>query len=854
MPRTSRLASIVLAAGVLLAGVAHAAWEDTFAPDGRGPLYAEQADGRRQDRPVLAAYHLRPGERIEVDGRLDDAVWGEAAAGYGLVQHEPERRAVASVQTVFKIAYDDENLYLAAACWEHDMADVARRLSRRDDIQNSDFVSLYLDPYHDHLSGYNFRVTADGVKADHYLYEDTGRDTDWNAVWEACTTEDQEGWYLEIRVPLAAMRFRSQGSDTWGLQFYRWLHGRGEDTGWATSDRDQSGFVSRWGVLSGMGEARSPRRLEVTPYVAAGLEDRALPDQPDESYGRYLNLGADLRYNLTSALTAQVTVQPDFGQVEADPAVLNLSPFETFFSEQRPFFVEGARFFEHPHANLFYSRRIGTGEPGSRIRAAAKLTGKLDQQTNIGLLGALTDVTHPERVHNPFVAGERRTGYAVARGVREFAGGKHRLGLMGTGVWRAHDDPGARDAFSLGTDGEVNLGDRDWRLEGSLVATFLDPHDPTEESRQGTASEVSVQRTSGNWLGGVQGVLEHDRYDPNDIGYLSANDEMVGVVWGQYRYDADGARGPLKASSTYVQARRSWLYGDQRRLADDGAELWAYGKGHPQSTGFYLESWNQTHGYSELRLELDHSGEGTSKYDTRWFEGRRGPLMTVPARTAVELSLQSDWRRKAVHQVGADYSWSPVGDHLWEVGWLTRMDIGRHLAGRLSINYQDNHDAAHWLLNEAAAGGIGGVAYVFAELDQQTVDATLRASWLPGRDLSVELYVQPYLTAGSYRNPRFLATPDTRDLRPYDRGDGTDPARDHGFTYAALNLNLVMRWEYSPGSTVYLVFTHGRESYDDRGSHAGGRDDFDDRLRASLLFDQEPRSTVLFKVNHWFSL
>jgi hypothetical protein len=455
-----RAISICTLAAVLAALPALAAYERDFAPEGDDPRYDPRADGRRHDRPRLRAHRLDAGERIVVDGRLDDAPWRHAAAAYGLVQHEPERRATASVPTVFKIAYDDENLYLAAACWEDDMADVARRLSRRDDIQNSDFISFYVDPYHDHLSGYNFRVTADGVQTDHYVFEDTGRDPEWDAVWAAETTEDDRGWYVELAIPLASMRFRSAGSDTWGLQLFRWLHGRGEDTGWATSDREQAGLVSRWGVLTNMQDARSPRRLEVTPYVAAGVEDLADPTEENEELRRYLNLGADFRYNLTSALTAQFTVQPDFGQVESDPALLNLSPFETFYEEQRPFFVEGARFFEHPDYRLFYSRRIGTGEPGRRIRAAAKLTGKLDQQTNIGILGAYSDRTHPERIHNPFIGGEQAAGYAVTRLVREFDQGKHRGGLMGTGVWREHGHPGARDAFSLGGDWESNLGDR----------------------------------------------------------------------------------------------------------------------------------------------------------------------------------------------------------------------------------------------------------------------------------------------------------------------------------------------------------------------------------------------------------
>lgn len=695
------------------------------------------------------------------------------------------------------------------------------------------------------------------MKADHYLYEDTGRDTEWDAVWTAETTEDQHGWYIELAVPLAAMRFRSQGSDTWGLQFYRWLHGRGEDTGWATWDRDQSGFVSRWGVLTGMQAATSPRRLEIVPYVAAGLEDRAIPGEDNEELQRYLNLGADFRYSLTSALTAQFTVQPDFGQVEADPALLNLSPFETFYAEQRPFFVEGARFFEHPDFNLFYSRRIGTGEPGSRIRTAAKLTGKLDQQTNVGILGAITDVTHPEQIHNLLKGGERETGYLAGRMVRELDGGRHRFGVMGTGVWRADGTSRARDAMSFGTDWVSYLGDRDWRASGSFVFTSVEPHASNPQSargtRQGTGGRLTFERSSGVWRGGLVGRFEHDRLDPNDIGFLSANDEIASVAWGQYRFDADGADSPLKASYTYLQARVDWLYGDQRRLDADGQELWAYDNGHHQGTSFYLDTWNQFPSYHEFTMTAEHTLPGTSKHETRFFDGQRGPLLETPGRTTAEIRFKTDWRRDIGHEVEFEYGWTPRGSHFWEADWFTRFELGQHLSTRVSIGYQDRHDDSAWLLNEPYDGGIGGVGYVFATRDQRTLDATIRAAWLPDRDTSVELYLNPYLTAGEHRDPRFLARPDTRDLRPYDRGDGTDPAAEQDFTFAALNLNLVTRWEYRPGSTFYFVITHGREHYDQR-QFQSRPDAFAPDLAAELLFDQEPRTTALVKLDYWFSL
>lgn len=837
-----------------------------FAPDGEGALYPAHADGRRNDRPQINAARLQPGEEIIIDGRLDDPIWTRAETGFGFLQHEPQRRGAASVPTVFKAAYDNEAVYFAFACWEDDMALVARRLSRRDTIESSDFVSIYLDPYHDRLTGYNFRINADGVKVDHFMFDDGNRDPDWDAVWQAETTQDDRGWYLEVRIPLQALRFRPAPSMTWGLQVYRWLHGRGEDTGWATWDRNDYGFVSRWGTLAGLDGITSRRALEVLPYVAGGLADEADPAEANERLTRYLNWGADLKYNLTGALTAQATFQPDFGQVEADPALLNLSPFETFYAEKRPFFVEGARFFTHPAFNLFYSRRIGTGQAGSRIRAAGKLTGKLAGSWTVAALGAFTDVTAPDRVHDPLRRGDQETGYAVVRLARDMGGGNHRVGLMGTGVWRHDagrprprhlgDHFGHRNAYSGGLDWEFNLLEKAWAIDGSAVGTVLDPHpvaaDPSvpHDPVYGTAGSLNLRKKAGRIRAAVQGAWESDRFDPNDIGFLQANDEITARAWMQIRYDAEGSRSLLKSSYQYLQVYRSWLYGEQRRTAADGlSDAWRHGRGHPQNAFFYFESNSQTHNYWQLNLGVEHGPAGASKHNTRRFEGRSGPLMRTAAYTWLFASVQSDWRRDLVHAMQVSGARNEYGSGQWALNYFVRWNAGRHLILSLTAGFQDREEDVSWLVNRAdSAMGIDGVAYIFGRLNQEVLDTTLRASWLPGRDTSFELYLQPYLTAGRYSDPRYLARPDSRDLQPYDLD-----ARAFDFTYAAVNLNLVYRWEYRPGSTLYVVWSHGRASYDRRDRHAEP-DRFDPVLRSGLWFDQEPRNTVLVKASYWFSL
>jgi len=844
MPRRLALCLLLL----LIPTAARAAFEDDFAPTPRrpdDPRYTAAACGAQTAVPQIAAARLQPGEHVTVDGRLDDPVWHRAPIGWGIQQAEPGQFVPPTVPTTFKVAYDADAVYVAVACYEDDMADVASRLSRRDDIQSSDLVSVYLDPYHDRTTGYNFRVTMDGVMQDAYLFNDGDRDTDWDAVWEAETWRDGRGWYVEMRIPFRAIRFKPAEDMTWGLQVYRWLHGRGEDTAWCAWDRNLSGFVSRWGTLTGLSGVQNPRKLELLPYVAGGLTDPADPAEDREEWGRYLNWGADLKYNLTSDLTLNGTFQPDFGQVEADPAVLNLSPFETFYEEKRPFFIEGARFFSHPDFNLFYSRRVGTGDPDSRIRGAAKLTGKLGGSTTLAALGAFTDIAPHGQVHNPFQPGHEQTGFGVVRLGQDFNDGNQQVHVMGGGVWRADDTRYQHEtAYTGGLDFDLYFRDRTYNVRGSAVGSATRAA-ADARTTHGTGGAFYARKLAGTVRGGIGGRWESDTLQLNDLGYLSANDEITTNAWTQLRYNADGREGaPVNQSYLYLEGIRTWLYGGVDRPA------WSYGARHPQSGTLYASWFVQTLSFWNLELEYEHGFPGTTKYETRTFAGERGPLLRTAPYDWAEMSVDTDWRAGLGAGVQVGHAASAVGTRHWDLEAGGRVNLGRHFVGRLSAGYSARHEDAQWLDNLAdPVQGIDGVAYVFGQLDQKTVDVTLRASYLVDRDLSCELYLQPFLSVGDYSVPRYLARPDTRDLRPYD---GLDAA-DHDFRTSALNANLVLRWQYRPGSTVYLVYTHGRSLYEERRQHDPSRA-FDNSLDPADLFATEGANTFLLKVNYWFSI
>ncbi len=856
----SILASSVLVSSVL---VSPAVAVTGFDPNGEGSTYPISANGRKTAVPTIRAARVDE-EPIRVDGILNDPVWQRAHAGTGFSMHEPDRGGSPTEETVFKVAYDEDAVYFAVACFEKDPNLTSSTLTRRDRIDDSDLVSIYIDPYLDKTTGYNFRVNPDGVLQDQYVYEDGNTDRDWDAVWQAETHRNDEGWFVEMRVPFSSIRYRPQESMTWGLQVYRWMQGRGEDNGWVVWDRETRGFVSRFGTVTGIEGVRPPRQLEVVPYFVSRAENEV----GSASMGGAGNFGADIKYGVTADLTLNATVQPDFGQVEADPAVLNLSPFETFFSEKRPFFIEGARFFQHPDFNLFYSRRIGTeaGE-NSRIRFASKLTGKTVHGISVAGLYAATDITSEGQGHNPFKNGALGSQYFVGRVGKEFMDGAHRINLMQTAAIRPGSDltndlAERRDAYTTGVDFDMNFHDRDYNVQGSFVGSIVQPSTSIGEARPskiyGTGGALDVRKLGGNNRGGLWGRWEGDRLRLNDLGFLGAPDEVTGGFWLQRRLNGDG-KSLINQGNINLNFWSSTLYAGRTVRDDAGNVLWSYDRGHHQNTGGNINAWTQFRNYWSTWWGVWGDATGTSRFETRG-----GPLMTNPARGGVWWGFDTDSRKKFQFELFTEAWWSVEGrrTNYYEVG--VDWNQATNLSHSLEVSFADSHrDAQHigsWNFDEslqsganfvtpAGGVGIGGTSYVFGELDTRTFDITLRTDVLFNRNQSLELYVQPFLTVGTYGNARELVQPDTYDFTPFS-APGFDPS-GADFNRASVNLNLVYRWEYRPGSTLFLVWTHARNNSLRRNLNP---DSFNADLEFGNLFDVEPEDTFLAKLTYWFSI
>jgi hypothetical protein len=830
--------------------------------------FADSADGTRAVRPSIRAHRLN-GDEIRVDGRLDDSGWTKGEAGRGFRMWDPDRGAAASEQTIFKIAYDEGSIYVGVACLERDPSKITAKLSRRDRFSNSDLVSVYLDPYLDRTTGYNFRVNPLGVQEDAYIYNNDVRDPDWDAVWEAKTSRDDKGWYAEMRIPFSAIRYRAAASMVWGLQVYRYMHGRGEDTAWAMWSRETSGLVSNFGTVTGIDGIHSPRQLEIMPYVVQSSTDYSTTASPDEVQG-FQNLGADLKYGVTADLTLNATVQPDFGQVEADPAVLNLSPFETFYDEKRPFFIEGSRFFEHPYFNLFYSRRIGTGAENARIRYAAKLTGKAPGGVSVAALAASTDFTDEGQAHNLFKNGTQVSRYFVGRFGKEFAQGRHHFNVMQTARLNTADratygNSASREAYTTGLDFEMSSPKRTNRVSGSFVGSVIDPEpipsDPTlsDKPGYGTGGTFRVQRTGGRWRGSLDGRWESNRLALNDLGFLEAPDEIASSIWIQRQFNPEGKSKVLNRANLNLNGWRSWIYAGRTGYdAVSSAEVWSYGKGHPQYSGGNVNGWMQLRSYWEIWGGSSLNGTGTHRFETRG-----GPLMREPFTYGGWWGFKTDTRKTLVftHEGSwfKDTALNVSLDLMAGVTWNQSSAVSHEI----TLEYDIRNDDTQYietvdLASRPGGAGIGGLSYVYGDLAQKTVDLTVRSNILFSRTHSLEVYAQPFVSVGEYARMRELAAPDTYELIAYNEpgynnGAGYN-ASDFDFTVASVNFNVVYRWEYRPGSTFFLVWKQSRYEEDYRSQFAGNPSEFHNDLGSGLLFGNEPENTVLAKISYWFAI
>jgi hypothetical protein len=852
--------------------------------------------GRPTTPPTLAATRLVTGA-IRVDGHLDEAAWAQASIASGFVQYEPDPGLPASQRTEARVLYADDALYVAIRAWDTAADSIKGQLTRRDQGSYSDLLGVVVDSYFDRRTAFHFEVNPLGVKRDLYRYEDTREDVGWDAVWEVATSVDDEGWSAEFRIPLSQLRFRDAPEQTWGINFLRHIARHDETVLWAPTARADAAIVSRFGRLEGIRDLVPPRRLEVTPYVLARVR-RAPGNLANPFYTRnaaFGTAGADLRYGVTSDLTLNVTINPDFGQVEADPAQVNLSAYETFLPERRPFFQEGADLFNFSIAlgdgddaveSLFYSRRIGRAPQGSAdprggwvdteeqttILAAWKLSGKTAGGWSIGLMSAVTSEetaevapAQGERLREPV---EPFTNHAVARAQRDFRQGRTAAGVVATAVNREAEVAntlGLRTgAYAAGLDVRHRFGDDRFQFRGYLLGSHLrgspdaiasvqrNParyfqrpdadhvtYDPTRRALSGASGALTLHKVAGGgWRYGTGVQTRSPGFDVNDAGYLREADFTAGYVYAGY--DHSSPQGIFRRWRLNTNLSGAWSYGGERYSTSVNVN------GNVQFTN----SWNAYFGVNRSFAGLSNGllrGGPAMRRDPSW-NGWGG--LGTDGRRPVQLNLNTSWNVR------------PESDS-WSAGMSP--SVRWRPSGRASVSigtgYYRTVEDGQWV---GRFGSVDDPAYLFGRLDQTTVSFTGRMDFAFTPSLSLQLYAQPFVSAGRYQSFRRVTDPRapsyqdrfapvtlTTDGTGVYRGDITGDASEESFQVPDFNVaqfrsNAVLRWEYRPGSTLFVVWAQGRNGMGDPG-----RLDMNGDLQG--LFDVRPSNTLMVKASYWLN-
>jgi len=819
---------ILLAGGACLANV--------FAQTSGQRVEAEPAAADKVGKELHALRISANPTSLRVDGRVDDEVWMRAQVIADLTQEDPDNMMPPTESTTVRVAYDDRYLYVAVQMAMHDESELRDGLGRRGSAPPSDRVFIAFDTAHDHQNAYVFEVNASGVQNDYLQVGDSGTNNDYEAVWEVATLRTGQGWNAEFRIPFSQMRFPSQpGNQTvWGFNIRRDVFARGEQDWWVATPRGAQGVVSRFGHLVFDDRLTPPRRLEFTPYVLGQL--RTESDQPASGGG---NAGFDLRLGLGSSASLSATVNPDFGQVEADPSVLNLSVFETFFPERRPFFLEDSQTFLLPFEQFpdFYSRRIGqrpnhfeladnetlVAKPDTTtIFGAVKLTGKTSRW-NYGALTAVTsreygivDISSHVGTGATFTRRQRkliepRSVYSAARVLRNILGGTSNVGLIATSVARERD----LDALTLGGDATLRRDQNRFLSNAHWVAT-RGAVDGRERFGLGGAADVNYTRKY--WAVGTH----YDRFDRTfhntELGFLTSRTNKNSLA-GNVVLSQPDPHGFIRSvfTNTYIG----------RDSSTDGLQIGG-------TVGFFsnvrfTNYWNV----------FVNRGRNFQHYDD--LETRGGPPVARGARDFFAAGIGSDSRKQYGGALRVQREHDTDGG--WEntIAPEARFQISSRLVGSVGGEYRSGFDSAQWIKNLDTDDDKKDDQYVFGRLRRHVVSITGRTTYSFSRDMTIEAYVQPFVAVGKYFDIGKLAQAKSFIFTPVTLDDTPD------FNKKSVRGTIVLRWEYLRGSTLFAVWNLATADEDARkGLYSPWRD-----LRGA--FGAPGTNTFAIKLSYWFA-
>jgi hypothetical protein len=799
--------------------------------------FAVNAETQNNTTPTKRAIAVRANPQApKIDGILDDEAWSKAPKFDDFLQKNPNEGAQPTERTVFQVLYDDEAVYFGVQCYNSKSNSLVCRLTRRDGWIETDRVTINLDPYFDRQTGYWFTAHVAGSVSDGVIYNDRMFDQNWDAVWEVKTKINENGWTAEYRIPYHVLRFSPKDEYTWGLNVERNICGKKEFDQWSLISSDRPGMVSRFGILEGIKGIHPPKHLELMPYSMG----RTIREAKNDYSG---NIGADVRYGITSGVSLNATVNPDFGQVEADPSELNLTAFESFLSERRPFFIEGASIFKNSDYDIFYSRRIGrfpeynlipedaieiSRPEATNIISAAKITGKTAKKTSFGIMEAVTAPEYAkiernidgEIVKEDFLV-EPLTNYFVGRLKQDILGGSSNVGLIATAVNRKDSEAG----YVSSTDWSLNFRENKYEFSGTLAASnaMVDiPAEERKERKSGYLAHLEFDK-KGGWIGGETALSAlSPNLNMNDLGFTRRTDR---IRWGAgLGLNRDKRLAIFRKCDLNLNGDLAWNY--------DGINT---GK------GLGLWFWGELLNYWWTNIGAGREFESMNDSEVR----RNGPLMKNQPSLFFEGSIHTDSRKSVAFRL------SP---HIW------RTDDGKshgHGIGiefetrpisnfefRIEPSYNYHFAYSQWIDRfEEIVDNQTVYHYVFGELDNKTVNISMRGNVSFTPKLTLEIFLQPFVTIGDYSNIKELAKPESYEFKPYSLGWNND------FHYRSLKGNMVLRWEFRPGSTLYVVWSQSKWMTIDGAM----QDDLELRPfeRLKSTFSDYGKNVFLIKVNYW---
>ena len=817
-------------------------------------------------RPTFSA--LRVAKAPVIDGDLSDDAWKNAPEISGFTQHDPDDGKPATQKTVVKVVYDNDAIYVGAMMY--DTKPVTAFLFRRDNNPESDWFRIYIDSQHDRLSGAEFWVNPMNVQLDGILYNDIYDDWSWDAVWLSAAKIVKDGWVAEVRIPYSQLRFPDQPAQTWGINFMRKISKNSEIDRLVNTPKGEHGTVSRFADLTGIEGIKPERAFELVPYAVGRTDlanriDRFDPFTRPSDYK--MDGGLDVKYGLSSNLTLTGTVNPDFGQVEVDPAVVNLSQFETFFPEKRPFFTEGAQMFRfgsgpaHYRANFnfygptwFYSRRIGRSPQGTgnltydfvdapgqtTILGAGKLTGKFGDGWSLGVLDA---VTNREDAH--FVLGgdfaraqvEPLTNYAVARAAKEFNKGNARVGFLFTGVNRKLPEELSylrKSAYVLGVDGYSMLHKKEWLLEwlvgtsrvsgseDAIASTQLASahnyqrpdadylhYDPTRTSLSGFGGRVMLGKQTGRWRPNLQVQTFSPGFELNDLGFMPRTD--MTATHAVMEYVNEDSLKYTREITWWFGKYQNWNYGGDK-IADGGFGNWFV----------QWKNYWTTYGWG---------GWDAPTLDDRRTRG--GPLAVSRGDRVIALGFGNDTRKKLSFETNAEHLWFDDGGYSNNFWLNLNYRPSTNIRLTLTPQYRREYYPTQYVDTTDQA--------IFSKIDQHTLDLGIRAEWTVSSRLSFQLYTQPFVATGAYHDFVALMAPRTSEYGAAAYDGNPD------FDFRSMRGSAVVRWEFRPGSAVYVVWNENRADTIATGN-------FNVRRDLTALRNAPSRDVFLVKVSYWLPM